>query len=256
MYYEDSLCYKKINKRYNYKNNDSFFLSSAHSGSRRITKHVPDTITSWDLQAVTLHPSTGLCVLDTRSIKVSKDIFMLVDFPYEAIRTEQLEVKVTIHNKASLRISANVYMVGVNGVCTNARAGERSKKITVNLHPGTQQHVSWAIMPVKVGTFPLRFELHSRPYDRHNDDPTLVDTVIKNIHVSAEGVERIRNVGSYILDPSNILNSGADSMRNGFQRESVSLAVPSDAIPGSVEALVKIHGMYGLVWILMDFINY
>lgn len=188
-----------------------------------------------------VHHVTGLCVLEPRTIKVSKDIFMIVDMPYEVVRNEQVEVKVTIHNKHNRKIIADVYMVGVTGICTGVIAGNRSKKTTVIIPSSKQNHASWAIMPVQVGNRHLRFEVHAREFDKNSNSMTLVDSVIKPLNVIAEGVERIRTVGSYILDPQRVVSSSS-SIRGGLQREQVRLNTPRDAIPGSVEAVIKING--------------
>lgn len=208
-----------------------------------MTYRVPDSITKWDIQAITLHHVTGLCVLNPREIKVTKDIFLVIDMPYEAVRTEQLEVKVAIHNKHHKKITAEVYLVGVVGICSDTKPNNRSKKVTVSLSPDKQEHVSWAIMPVKVGKYHLRFEIHSRPYDQHSAEMKLVDAVIKPLHVVAEGLERVVTVGSYLLDPGNIVSTSS-SPNNNIQRETVRLTTPVDAIPGSVEAVVKVNGLF------------
>ena len=59
---------------------------------------LPDSITTWVLQAVGVSPEAGLCVAQPINVTAFRPFFVHVELPYSAIRLEQLEVRATVYN--------------------------------------------------------------------------------------------------------------------------------------------------------------
>ena len=59
---------------------------------------VPDTITSWVMQAIAVSNTTGFGVTPPFSLKVFKPFFVSIKLPYSAQRGEQVSVIATVFN--------------------------------------------------------------------------------------------------------------------------------------------------------------
>uniref|UniRef100_A0A3P8YH62 Complement component c3a, duplicate 5 n=1 Tax=Esox lucius TaxID=8010 RepID=A0A3P8YH62_ESOLU len=68
--------------------------------------YLPDSITSWQITAISLSKTHGICVADPLSLIVRKNFFIDLKLPYSAVRNEQLEIKAILHNYLSESIKA------------------------------------------------------------------------------------------------------------------------------------------------------
>ena len=87
------------------------------SGKRDVDFALPDSITTWVLQAVGVSPEAGLCVAPPLNVTAFRAFFLHVDLPYTAVRLEQLEVRATVYNymQRSLSVSTGVGVRGGGG---------------------------------------------------------------------------------------------------------------------------------------------
>jgi uncharacterized protein YfaS (alpha-2-macroglobulin family) len=58
--------------------------SNEGKGSVRFT--MPDSITTWSVEAVGMHDAKGFCVAEPADFAVRKDLHMKVRLPFEAVR--------------------------------------------------------------------------------------------------------------------------------------------------------------------------
>ncbi|XP_050957967.1 complement C3-like, partial [Labeo rohita] len=56
------------------------------------------SVTTWQILAVSLSPTLGICVAESEEMVVSKSFFVDLKMPYSAVRGEELEIKAIIHN--------------------------------------------------------------------------------------------------------------------------------------------------------------
>ena len=56
---------------------------------------LPDSITTWVVQAIGVSREDGLCVAPPLNITTFRSSFVHVDLPYVSVRLEQLEVRAT-----------------------------------------------------------------------------------------------------------------------------------------------------------------
>lgn len=59
---------------------------------------LPDSITTWNLQAFGLNPDFSMCVMKPREIEVSSELFIELKMPYSVIRNEHVEIQATVFN--------------------------------------------------------------------------------------------------------------------------------------------------------------
>lgn len=59
---------------------------------------LPHSVTTWEVNAVSVAPTGGICVADPLEIVASKSVFVEVNLPYSVIKNEQIEVPATVYN--------------------------------------------------------------------------------------------------------------------------------------------------------------
>ncbi|XP_033108189.1 complement C3-like [Anneissia japonica] len=211
---------------------------------------LPDSITKWLIQGVALSRDLGMCVANPVTLTAFKKIFIQLDVPYSVVRGEQVEIKATLFNyderKRSIKVA--MYLIGTEGICSEAHAGQRSSKKDFEVNPDDSYSVTYPMIPLKVGEFEIRVVAYTS---------VLNDAVTKTLRVIPEGVTRYFTL-SQILDPSGKLNGQpevnelqessaiqADQLRNREKRSQtdiVDLRLPPDAIEGTAHCKVKFTG--------------
>lgn len=73
-------------------------LYCSSNGNHSEFLHVPHSITTHVIQAVSLSSADGLCIAGSAEILVYQDFFVDVDLPYSIVRMEQTEIRATIYN--------------------------------------------------------------------------------------------------------------------------------------------------------------
>ncbi|KAL1281208.1 hypothetical protein QQF64_000011 [Cirrhinus molitorella] len=118
----------------------------SETSTLRTGVYLKDSITTWQITAISLSKTLGMCVADPYEIIVRKDFFIDLKMPYSAVRNEQLEIKAVIHNYSNQRMkTVNIRFKTSEGICSSASKKQKGK-ITV---------------------FPWPHVLHSRPSHHH-----------------------------------------------------------------------------------------
>jgi outer membrane receptor for ferrienterochelin and colicin len=105
---------RSLNTEMNWSN---FLFCSSNEASTDMTRALPDSITTWVISGVSVSQNQGMCVAVPTNITSKKHFFVHVDLPYAAVKTEQLQVKATVYNLSSRKLSrvgaelAGVYMI-------------------------------------------------------------------------------------------------------------------------------------------------
>ncbi|XP_068027380.1 venom factor-like, partial [Melanerpes formicivorus] len=73
--------------------------------------YLKDSITTWEVQAISLSPTKGLCVADPYEITVMKDFFLDLRLPYSVVRNEQVEIRALLYNYLQEDITVRVELV-------------------------------------------------------------------------------------------------------------------------------------------------
>ncbi|XP_067419140.1 complement C4-A-like [Emydura macquarii macquarii] len=210
-------------------------------GQQRITKVVPDSITTWEIQAISVSPQKGFCITDPKTFKVFKDFFVSVRLPYSVKRYEQLEVKAVVYNYLSEDLQVTVKMVAVEEVCSaETSKKDVQQKLTVKGNSAVPAYFS--LVPMVVGQIPITITA-SDLISGHSD------SVMKNLKVVSEGILRREeeticindNSRNHILDlkkPSNMI-PGSESH--------VFVSVKGDLMGESIQNCLSLAGIDELI---------
>ncbi|KAH1175925.1 hypothetical protein KIL84_020659 [Mauremys mutica] len=66
--------------------------------SKKMPIFLKDSITTWEVLAVSLSETKGICVADPYKITVMKDFFIDLWLPYSVVRNEQVEIRAILYN--------------------------------------------------------------------------------------------------------------------------------------------------------------
>uniref|UniRef100_A0A3B3WIX9 Anaphylatoxin-like domain-containing protein n=1 Tax=Poecilia mexicana TaxID=48701 RepID=A0A3B3WIX9_9TELE len=113
------------------------------------TEALPDTITTWQLTAVSMSKTHGLCVAKPLKIITWKPFFIDLRLPYSAVQGEQLEIRAILHN-----YDDNPITVKEASICSAAYK-KKWFRSEVQVGRQTTRAVPFIIIPMKHGSFPI-----------------------------------------------------------------------------------------------------
>uniref|UniRef100_A0A671R434 Complement C4-like n=1 Tax=Sinocyclocheilus anshuiensis TaxID=1608454 RepID=A0A671R434_9TELE len=146
--------------------------------------HLPHSITTWEIQALSLSPSHGFCVVEPVDLTVFKSLFISLRLPYSVKRFEQLSIVAVIFNYGKMERELVVQMEQVDGLCSPGSASS-SSAVRISLEPQSSQTVTFPAIPMKIGEIPITIEL----YEAEEEEKMRVDAIQKMLLVKNEGVE-------------------------------------------------------------------
>ncbi|NXI42488.1 CO4 protein, partial [Galbula dea] len=180
-------------------------------GNHSLENFAPDSITTWEVQAISISPQKGFCIAEPHTFAVFKDFFVSLRLPYSVRRHEQLEIKAVVYNYLPKDLQVLVTMDAVKGLCTS-EATEKAVQLKLVAKGNSATPAYFSVVPLTVGEFPITitaFDLVSG----------YTDSIRKNLHVVAEGVLQRE-------EKTICINSGLKSHTLDLNR-------PPDMVPGS-----------------------
>ncbi|KFP80014.1 Complement C4, partial [Acanthisitta chloris] len=186
------------------------FVEVKSPGNHSVQNFVPDSITTWEVQAISISPEKGFCVADPHTFAAFKDFFVSLRLPYSVKRHEQLELKAVVYNYLPDDLQVTVAMDAVNGLCT----AEVDKAVQLSLvaKGNSATPAYFSAVPLTVGEIPITITAFDK-VSGHGD------SIKKNLNVVAEGVLQRE-------EETICINSDLKS-------HTVDLKRPSNMVPGS-----------------------
>uniref|UniRef100_A0A8C2GKA0 Complement component c3a, duplicate 4 n=1 Tax=Cyprinus carpio TaxID=7962 RepID=A0A8C2GKA0_CYPCA len=109
-----------------------------------------DSITTWEITAISLSSTHGICVADVQEMTVVKNFFIDLKLPYSAVRNEQIEIKAIIHNLYSRKVKVRVELMETKDICSPA--SKRGKfYTTVTVDAKSSYSVPFVLVPLALG---------------------------------------------------------------------------------------------------------
>ncbi|XDV16047.1 hypothetical protein PO909_015927 [Leuciscus waleckii] len=174
--------------------------------------YLKDSITTWQILAVSLSPTLGICVAEPEEIIVFKPFFIDLKIPYSAVRGEQLEIKAIIHNYTPRNLkTVRVEFMETEDVCSFA-SKKGKYRTTVNIDKDSSRAVSYVIIPMTLGHHHIEVKASISEYE---------DGVRKTLKVVSEGV----------LTPLHRPNMELNPVKNGETPVVIRAETPADRVP-------------------------
>ncbi|XP_007460640.1 PREDICTED: complement C3 [Lipotes vexillifer] len=176
-----------------------------------------DSITTWEILAVSLSDKKGICVADPYEVTVMQDFFIDLRLPYSVVRNEQVEIRAVLYNyREAEELKVRVELLYNPAFCSLATAKKRHQQ-TLIIPPKSSVPVPYVIVPLKVGLHEV--EVKAAVYNRF-----ISDGVKKTLKVVPEGMRVNKTVAVRTLDPEHL-------GQKGVQREEIKAADLSDQVP-------------------------
>ncbi|KAM9443290.1 complement C4-B-like [Salvelinus alpinus] len=189
------------------------------SGLVRHSIAVPDSITTWEVQAVGISKTKGFCIAEPKPLVVFQDFFVSLRLPYSVKRNEQLQVKAVVYNYRTDSMEVTVELAWVEGLCS--AGGDRGYKEVVTVPGKSAVPVYFTVVPLVIGNIPIQVEAYTR---------TARDQIKKDLKVTGEG-ELVSIQHEYNID--------------GNAAKSIELKIPPppSAVPGlESDAYISVKG--------------
>ncbi|XP_052472271.1 complement C4 [Carassius gibelio] len=196
----------------------SWMWTVLQADSTGIIRHdavAPDSITTWEIQAVGISPTKGFCIAEPKPLRVFQDFFLSVNLPYSVKRNEQLQVKAVVYNYKEESLKMIVKMDKKEGLCT-AGSGDLKEEVVV---PGNSAlAVYFTVVPLVIGNIPITVTAYA--------SVTVNDQVEKELRVEGEG--EIATIDrEYNIDPK-------------LRKIDIDIPVPADEIPGGADSEISL----------------
>ncbi|KAL9988942.1 hypothetical protein ACROYT_G003438 [Oculina patagonica] len=220
---------------------------------------IPDTITTWVMQAVAINNKTGLGLATPLRIVGKRDYFISLKMPYSVKRGEQVSLLATVFNYHDEEMRAKIYLRGDKDFCSIATDRKLALIGLVNVPANDARSVAVPIVPKRIGEIQVEVSSILQVKIDGAYMNSAGDALRKKLLVVPEGVEH-RKSQSFILDPNGNLNDGPKDGDDKEQKPTaapfesqtqlgpngqldiIKLKFPEKAIPGSVGAVIYLTG--------------
>uniref|UniRef100_A0A452SFQ1 Complement C3 n=1 Tax=Ursus americanus TaxID=9643 RepID=A0A452SFQ1_URSAM len=108
-----------------------------------------DSITTWEILAVSLSKNKGICVADPYEVTVMQDFFIDLRLPYSVVRNEQVEIRAVLYNYQEVG-ELKVELLYNPAFCSMATSKKRYQQ-TIEIPAKSSVAVPYVIVPLKVG---------------------------------------------------------------------------------------------------------
>ncbi|XP_043533803.1 complement C4-B-like [Chiloscyllium plagiosum] len=183
--------------------------SGLRKGENKLVLNLPDSITTWEIQAVGMFRNKGFCVAEPKKMKVFRPFFIHLRLPYSVKRNEQLEVRAILYNYLAEDIEIKIYMKPVDSLCSPA-TGEKNAR-TVIVQANSAYPIYFSVVPLAIGTIPISVVAYSNA-------GMISDAITKNLKVVGEGVMKTEE-RSIAINP------------NGRSAYEIFEEIPSNMVP-------------------------
>nr|XP_056700077.1 complement C4-like [Euleptes europaea] len=120
---------------------------------------LPDSITTWEIQAVSMSHSTGICVSEPLQIKVFQEFHISLRLPYSVKRFEQIELRPVLYNYLPDSVKASVYLEPAEGICSPATVGP-ARKQQVDVPGNSAVPIPFVLVPMGANNIPITVVAH------------------------------------------------------------------------------------------------
>ncbi|XP_072006362.1 complement C3-like [Engystomops pustulosus] len=192
--------------------------------SKTLDVFLKDSITTWEVLAVSLSEKRGICVSKPHNIQVMTNFFIDLRLPYSVVRNEQVEIRAILYNYGNSELKVRVNLTDNENLCSLSTAKKRFRQQVV-IKSESSVAVPFVIMPLEVG----EHEIEVKAVGQY-----VADGVKKRLKVVPEGRRLELALKSVVLDPQ---------LKGGVQEERVTAVDTKNVVPNTkVSTIVTIQG--------------
>ncbi|XP_053691982.1 thioester-containing protein 1 allele S3-like [Sabethes cyaneus] len=199
------------------------------SGEITISGMVPDTITNWQISALSINSERGLGIIDKPvSLNVLKRFFIVLNLAYSILKTEVAVVEVFVFNYLETQQESTVTFLNQQKDFyfvdhQNQSFDKPEETLSVTIPANSVRTVTFLLKPRSSGEFQILVKAAI---------PTATDTVQRSLRVTPGGLQYYRNIPRFI--------EVEDSSQHFRQ---LKLVIPPVATPGSENITFSVEGI-------------
>ncbi|XP_066449842.1 venom factor-like [Eleutherodactylus coqui] len=169
---------------------------NAQNISTKVLKniHLKESITTWELLAVSLSENKGICVSEPYEIQTFQSMFVDLKLPYSVVRNEQVEIRAIIYNYEAKDIQVRVTLTHNPQLCSLS-TDKKPHTVTVKVKKNSSFVVPFVIVPLSIEK--QEIEVKAAVYGEF-----VADGVRKTLRVVPEGTRKTEIISSVILEPA------------------------------------------------------
>ncbi|XP_066445602.1 venom factor-like [Eleutherodactylus coqui] len=156
--------------------------------------YLNDSITTWELLAVSLSENKGICVSEPYEIQTFQSMFVDLKLPYSVVRNEQVEIRAIIYNYEAKDIQVRVTLSHNPQLCSLS-TDKKPHTVMVKVKKNSSFVVPFVIVPLSIGG--QEVEVNVAVYGDF-----VGDGVRKTLRVVLEGTPKTEIISSVILEPA------------------------------------------------------
>ncbi|XP_071372165.1 complement C4-B [Centroberyx affinis] len=151
------------------------------NGKKSYSLSLPDSITTWEIQAISLSATHGFCVAEPYEFRTFKEVFVSLRLPYSVKKYEQIAIEPVIYNYGDNPVQLAVHMEQSKGLCSPGSATSTAF-VNITVEPQSSSFVSFSAVPMVTGTIPIKIRLYDIEQERG------IDAIEKTLNVWTEGI--------------------------------------------------------------------
>ncbi|NXN24006.1 CO4 protein, partial [Nycticryphes semicollaris] len=184
---------------------------------------LPDSITTWEIQAIAVIPGHGLCVAVAQRVTVTQELYVRLQLPPSTRPHEQLQLLPYIHSRRSHGVNVTVTLAVAEGVCAGLDGTPRRLEVP----PGGAVALPLTLVALRPGDVPVTVTARG-PWG-------LSDSITRVLHVEPDGELHLEE-NSYVLDTDG----------EGHRTLEIPGDIPADIIPdGEFSVSIRVTGRVG-----------
>ncbi|XP_077326609.1 venom factor-like [Lithobates pipiens] len=194
--------------------------------SKSLSLFLKDSITTWEVLAVSLSENKGICVSKPHDITVQLSFFIDLRLPYAVIRNEQVEIRAILYNYGNSDLKVRVEWTYNEEFCSLSTAKSKYRQF-VTVRAASSLAIPYIIVPLTLGYHDIEVKAAGQ---------AVSDGVKKKLKVVPEGKRVVQTLTNVVLDPEG-------RGRAGVQEELVKTVETKNVVPNTqIETIVTVQG--------------
>ncbi|XP_018421190.1 PREDICTED: A.superbus venom factor 1-like [Nanorana parkeri] len=194
--------------------------------SKILSVFLKDSITTWEVLAVSLSENKGICVSKPHNIQVALSFFIDLRLPYAVIRNEQVEIRAILYNYGNSKQRVRLEWTYNEQFCSLATSKSKYRQF-VDVKPASSVAVPFIIIPLTLGFHDVEVKASGQG---------ISDGVKKKLRVVPEGRRVVQTLTNVVLDPEG-------KGKGGVQEELIKTVDIKNIVPKTdVETIVTVQG--------------
>ncbi|XP_077326601.1 A.superbus venom factor 1-like [Lithobates pipiens] len=210
--------------------------------SKKLNVILRDTITTWEVLAVSFSEDNGICVAEPYEISSKKSFFIDLKLPYSVSQNEEVELQAVVVNLRDETFKVRVTIPYNPAFCSFASV-QKSYHVVVTVPPKSSNTVPFVIVPLELGNHGVEVKASTTLFEE--------DGIRKQLRVMAPSLsfdfllEKGRSCNGYNLSVTVKTETTEKMPENAIQTVSITICISHLGSEGSATSILDITMLTG-----------